>query len=84
LQSAERDEALAWRAASVIMVLVTVVTFALWILGFGPFTDIFDGFIVYLPTAILVGALIFERLRGSSTQAGYVMGDRSPAENKAV
>jgi hypothetical protein len=75
---------LAWRAATTIMVVVTIVTVIIRILGLNPFTDIFDLFIVYLPTSILLGTIVFRRLRGSSDQTGYVIGDQSAPENKAV
>jgi hypothetical protein len=84
LQPIEADETLAWRAATIIMIFVTVVTFTLWILGFGPFTDIFDGFIVYIPTAILLGTSIYEKLKRPSDQTDYIMRGQSSVENKAA
>lgn len=75
---------LAWRAATIIMVIVTAVTLAFRLLGLGPFTDVFDLFIVYLPTAILVGRVVYRRSEGSSARAEYVMSDQLTPENKAV
>ena len=59
MQPLESDEAFSWKAATTIMVLVAILTVTLSILGLNPFTLIFDGLIVYLPTAILVGVLLF-------------------------
>jgi hypothetical protein len=61
LDSADKDERLALRAATIIMVLVTAVTVMARILFMGPFTDLFDLFIVYLPTAVLLGSLVLKR-----------------------
>jgi hypothetical protein len=83
LQTENRDEAISWRVATTIMSLVTVGTIILRILGLDPFTDIFDAFIVYLPTAILVGGVLVQRMKGSSENAGYAMTGAS-SENKVV
>jgi hypothetical protein len=66
------------------MSLVTVGTIILRILALDPFTDIFDSFIVYMPTAILLGTIFVQKMRGSSANTGYAMADRSMAENKAA
>jgi hypothetical protein len=62
LDSEYKDERLALRSATIIMVLVTAVTIIARILFMGPFTDLFDLFIAYLPTAVLLGS-IFRRDR---------------------
>lgn len=51
------------------MVLVAILTVTLSILGLNPFTLLFDGLIVYLPAAILVGVLMVEiRKKPGSTR----------------
>jgi hypothetical protein len=65
------------------MSIVTVGTIILRILGLNPFTDIFDAFIVYLPTAILVGGVLVQRMKGPSEITGYTIAGSS-SENKAV
>ena len=84
MQADDRDENLSWLAAAIIMSLVTVGTVILRVLGLDPFTDIFDSFIVYLPTAILVGVILVQKLRGSSSSTGFATVDQSTAQNKAV
>jgi hypothetical protein len=61
LDPADNDERLALRAATIIMVLVVAVTVMGRILFMGPFTDLFDLFIVYLPTAVLLGSILQQR-----------------------
>jgi hypothetical protein len=84
LQAPERDEILSWRAAATIMVIATILTVTTRLLGLDPFTDVFDIFIVYLPTLILVGIMGFEKLRGFSAQSGHTMGDQRLRENTAA
>jgi hypothetical protein len=54
LDSEDPNERLALRAATTTMVLVTAVTVLARVLFMGPFTDLFDTFLVYLPTAVLL------------------------------
>jgi hypothetical protein len=67
-----------------VMVLVTATTVALRLLGLGPFTDIFNLFIVYLPTAILIGRIVFQRFRRTPGQTDNVTSGQLTAENKAI
>ena len=66
LQPADRDENLSWLAATVIMVVATVVAITSRLLSIDPFTEVFDLFIVYLPTAVLVGGVLYGRFRSPS------------------
>jgi hypothetical protein len=84
LQNSLGDETLAWRAATVVMMFVTALTVALKLLGLGPFTDVFDLFIVYLPTAILMGRIVFQRFRGTPGQIDDVTSGPLTVENKGV
>jgi len=70
LDSADKDERLALRAATIIMVLVTAVTVMGRILFMGPFTDLFDLFIVYLPTAVLLGSILQQRPKETPVRQG--------------
>ena len=63
MQSSDQDETLSWQAAAVIMIVVTLAALVSRILGSDPFTEIFDLFIVYLPTAVLVGGILYTRSR---------------------
>ena len=58
MESWDRDERLAWIAATVIMVVATSATASSRLLGTDPFTWIFDALIVYVPTAVLVGVIL--------------------------
>jgi len=57
LDSEDQVERVALRGATIIMVFFTAVTVMARILFTGPFTDLFDLFIVYLPTAVLLGSI---------------------------
>jgi hypothetical protein len=59
-------------------------TIIIRMLGMDPFTDILDAFIVYLPTAILLGTIFVQKMRGSSANTGTAMADLSMAEYKAA
>lgn len=67
METGERDENISWRAAAVIMGLATIFTLSTRLLGIDPFTLVFDLFIIYLPTSILLGAIVFRRLREPRT-----------------
>jgi hypothetical protein len=84
LESPDRDETVAWQAATAIMILVTLVTVAVRVLGVDPFTDIFDFFIVYLPTAILLGRILSLRIKGPLEERGPSMRDQSAAASTAA
>jgi len=53
------------------MAVATIFTVTTRLLGLDPFTDVFDIFIVYLPTFVLLGIMVFEKLRRSSRHSGY-------------
>ncbi len=59
------DESLSWSVATIIMIVAMLFTVTTRVLGFDPFTQVFDLFIVYLPTAVLVGVFVFQKLRPS-------------------
>ena len=63
MQSADRDENLAWLAATLIMIVVTLTAITSRLLSIDPFTEVFDLFIVYLPTTVLVGGVFYSRFR---------------------
>jgi hypothetical protein len=63
LENADRDEPVSWLAAFALMVIATVFTVASRILGFDPFTMVFDLFIVYLPAAVLLVGVILQARR---------------------
>ena len=70
LGSAERDETVSWRAASVIMGLITLYSLGLRVVNFfGGKPDLFawefEALILYLPTAILLGVLLYGRMKRS-------------------
>ncbi|HEX9196273.1 MAG TPA: hypothetical protein VF906_00625 [Candidatus Bathyarchaeia archaeon] len=63
MEDVDRDETLSWRAATVVMAFATLFTVATRLLSMDPFTIVFDIFIVYIPTNVLVGSQILLRRR---------------------
>ena len=70
MQLADRDEDLSWLAATIIMIVATLIAITSRPLGIDPFTEVFDLFIVYLPTAALVGGVLYTRFRGPDALSG--------------
>lgn len=63
MQSGDRDEPVSWLAAFIVMAGATLFTIASRILGFDPFTMVFDVFIVYLPTVVLLIGVFLQSRR---------------------
>ncbi len=68
LSPAERDEAVSLRAASVIMGIIALYSLSLRLVNFlqgtpDLFAWEFEGVILYLPTALLLGVILYERRR---------------------
>ena len=63
LEGDSRDEFISWAAAFSIMAVVTGLTVASRLLGVDPFTQVFDLFIVYLPSAVLFVGTLMQMLR---------------------
>ena len=66
MQPADRGENFSWLAATIIMIVAMLVAITSRLLSVDPFTQVFDLFIVYLPTAVLVGGVLYSRFRGPS------------------
>ncbi len=84
MEPVNRDETLSWRAATVIMTFATLFTVTTRLLDVDPFTIVFDIFIVYIPTTVLFGSLLFLRLRPPVSTEDSVTGDRPMQANTAV
>ncbi|MBO0888843.1 hypothetical protein J2P12_07065 [Candidatus Bathyarchaeota archaeon] len=69
MQSHDRDETRSWAASAVIMEIATVFTVTMRILGMDPFTQLFDVFIVYMPTIVLVNSILLDWAKSSRTGA---------------
>ena len=70
LSSADRDETVSWRAASVIMGLISLYSVSLRVANFfGGRPDLFawefEVLILYLPTVVLLGVILYGRTRRS-------------------
>ena len=66
MQSAGRGENLSWIAATIIMIAASLFAITSRLLNIDPFTEVFDLFIVYLPTSVLVGGVVYIRFRRPS------------------
>ncbi len=70
LSSAERDETVSWRAASVIMGLISLYSVSLRVVNFFDgqpdlFAWEFEALILYLPTVVLLGVILYGRMKRS-------------------
>ncbi len=67
----DHDETFSWRAAFVIMGLVSLLAVIMRFLGKDLFTLEFEGSILFLPTVLLLVAILYEWLsmRSSATKA---------------
>jgi hypothetical protein len=66
LEPVEKDEAFSWTAATVIMVVFSLLALITMALGIDPFSLLFNVALVYLPTLILLGSALFRRGKRSS------------------
>jgi len=66
LQPVDKEETFSWKAATVIMLLVSLFALTMTLLGMNPFTLLFNIALVYLPAVILLGSALFERTKRSS------------------
>jgi len=66
LEPVEKAESFSWNAATVIMLLFSLLALTMTVLGMNPFTLLFNVSLVYLPTVILLGSGIFERSKRAS------------------
>jgi len=66
LEPIDREETFSWKAATVIMLLLSLFALTMTLLGMNPFTLLFNVALVYLPTVILVGSTLFKRTKQSS------------------
>ncbi len=72
LRSADRDETVSWRAASVIMGLISLYSVSLRLFNYleskpDLFVWEFEALILYLPTVLLLGVGAYNRRRSSVT-----------------
>ncbi len=66
MEPVDKDETLSWKAATVIMLLFSLFALTMTLLGMNPFTLLFNVALVYLPTVILLGSILFGRTKRSS------------------
>ena len=66
MQPVDKEETFSWKAATVIMLLVSLFALTMTLLGMNPFTLLFNIALVYLPAVILLGSALFERTKRSS------------------
>ena len=84
MEPREKDEVLSWRAATAIMILVSLVTLATSLLGLDPFSWVFDALIVYVPTLVLFGALMVSRTEYWIRRTAQSTLESSSAEHKGA
>lgn len=84
MEPGDRDEAVSWRASTVIMVVAASATLASRLLGTDPFTWIFDVLIVYVPTLVLVGVALLMMTKRWITLTAQSTVDETKAEHKAA
>jgi hypothetical protein len=66
LDPVDRDEAFSWKAATIIMLLFSLLAVTMTLLGMNPFTLLFNIALVYIPTVILLGSTVIERTKRHS------------------
>jgi len=66
LEPVDKDETFSWKAATIIMLLFSLFALTMTLLGMNPFTLLFNAALVYLPTVILLGSILFARTKRSS------------------
>jgi len=66
LEPVDKDETFSWKAATIIMLLFSLFALTMTLLGMNPFTLLFNVALVYLPTVILLGSILFARTKRSS------------------
>ena len=66
MEPVDKDETFSWKAATVIMLLFSLFAVTMTLLGMNPFTLLFNVALVYLPTVILLGSILFARTKRSS------------------
>jgi len=66
LEPVDKDETFSWKAATIIMLLFSLFALTMTLLGMNPFTLLFNVALVYLPTVILLGSILFGRTKRSS------------------
>jgi hypothetical protein len=67
LPAHDTDETRSWAAAAIIMEIATAFTVTMRILGMDPFTTLFDVFIIYVPTIVLVNSILFDWAKRSGS-----------------
>jgi hypothetical protein len=83
LHHRDGDETLSWNAATIIMALATLFTATTRIFGTDPFTEVFDVFIVYLPTSVLVAVSALQKLRSKQQTVFSTSGQSAPVNTAA-
>jgi hypothetical protein len=63
LEPVDKDDAFSWKAATVIMLLFSLLALTTTLFGMNPFSLLFNAALVYLPTVILLGSTLFDRSR---------------------
>jgi len=66
LEPVDKDDAFSWKAATIIMLLFSLLALTMTLLGMNPFSLLFNVALVYLPTVILLGSTVFERTKHAS------------------
>ncbi len=66
MEPVDKDETFSWKAATIIMLLFSLFALTMTLLGMNPFTLLFNVALVYLPTVILLGSILFGRTKRSS------------------
>jgi len=61
LEPIDKDDVFSWQAATVIMLLFSLLALTTGLLGLNPFSILFSVALVYVPTLVLVGSTVFER-----------------------
>ena len=61
MEPTDKDDAFSWQAATVIMLLFSLLALTTGLLGLNPFSILFNVALVYVPTLVLVGSTVFER-----------------------
>jgi len=66
LEPVDKDDAFSWKAATIIMLLFSLLALTMTLLGMNPFSLMFNVALVYLPTVILLGSTVFKRTKHAS------------------
>ena len=66
MEPVDKDETFSWKAATIIMLFFSLFALTMTLLGMNPFTLLFNVALVYLPTVILLGSILFARTKRSS------------------